>query len=177
MRHFGSELLDKHGRDAARHAHAEHYTELAVALAALAAGPEEDIALEQYELELANVRAAFERSLDADDIELAGRIAEVGQAARARTGSTSRRWPGRRRRVNRPRRGQQPVAVTLIAIRAYETYLRGDLRSGLAQIAEAEQLATEWALPDPAGRARDQSRPADPARSGGRRRRVRRAGG
>ena len=82
MRHYGSELLDKHGPGAARHAHAEHYTDLAVALAALAAGPEQEIALEQYELELANVRAAFERSLDADDIERAGRIAEVGQAAR-----------------------------------------------------------------------------------------------
>ena len=47
-----------------------------MALAALAAGPEQGIALEQYELEVANVRVAFERSLAADDIELAGRIAE-----------------------------------------------------------------------------------------------------
>ena len=78
LRHYGSGLLDKHGGDAARHAHAEHYTELAVALAALATGPEQGIALEQYELEVANVRTAFERSLAADDIERAGRIAVVG---------------------------------------------------------------------------------------------------
>ena len=85
MRHYGSELLDKHGGDAARNAHAEHYAELAVALAALANGPSRGIALEQYELEVANVRAAFERSLAADDIELAGRIAEVGHGVRYNT--------------------------------------------------------------------------------------------
>ena len=147
LRHYGSGLLDKHGGDAARHAHAEHYAELAVALAALATGPEQGIALEQYELEIANVRAAFERSLAADDIELAGRIAEVGMEfgyywldfeAVALGGSGVR--PATARRL--------PVAVTLIAICAYETYLRGDLTSGLAQIADAEQLAAEWALPD-----------------------------
>ena len=148
MRHYGSELLDKHGPDAARHAHAEHYTDLAVALAALAAGPEQDIALEQYELELANVRAAFERSLDADDIGRAGRIAEVGQALgpylldfEAVAWAEAACEPAKARR--------EPIAVTLIAIRAYETYLRGDLWSGLAQIAEAERLATDWALPIP----------------------------
>ena len=42
-----------------------------------------------------------------------------------------------------------PIAITLIAIGAYETRLRGDLSSGLAQIADAEQLAAEWALPVP----------------------------
>ena len=82
LRHYGSGLLDKHGGDAARHAHAEHYADLAVALAALATGPEQGIALEQYELEVANVRAAFECSLAADDIELAGRIAEVALGVR-----------------------------------------------------------------------------------------------
>ena len=104
LRHYGSELLDKHGGDAARHAHAEHYAELAEALAALAAGPEQGIALEQYELEVANVRAAFERSLAADDIELAGRIAESSPCSSATTGSTTRRWRGRRRCANQPRR-------------------------------------------------------------------------
>ena len=77
LRHYGSGLLDKHGGDIARRAHAEHYAELAVALAALATGPEQGIALEQYELDVANVRTAFQWSLAADDIELAGRIAEI----------------------------------------------------------------------------------------------------
>lgn len=49
--------------------------------------------------------------------------------------------PARKRRL--------PVAVTLIAICAYETYLRGDLTRGLAQIADAEQLAAKWGLPIP----------------------------
>jgi non-specific serine/threonine protein kinase len=39
LRHYGSGLLDKHGGDAARQARAEHYTDLAVALAALNTGP------------------------------------------------------------------------------------------------------------------------------------------
>ena len=78
LRHYGSGLLDKHGGDAARHAHAEHYADLAVALVGLVWGPEQGIALEQYELEVANVRTAFQWSLAADDIELAGRIAEAG---------------------------------------------------------------------------------------------------
>lgn len=148
LRHYGSGLLDKHGGDAARHAHAEHYTDLAVALAALATGPEQGIALEQYELDVANVRAAFERSLAADDIELAGRIAEVGMEFgyysldfEAVAWAEAVCEPARARRL--------PVAVTLIAICAYETYLRGDLKSGLAQVADAEQLAAEWALPIP----------------------------
>ena len=115
LRHYGSELLDKHGGDAARHAHAEHYADLAVALAALAAGPEQGIALEQYELEVANVRAAFERSLAADDIELAGRIAEVAvEFAHYWLDYEAVAWaeavcePARARRL--------PIAITLIAI-------------------------------------------------------------
>jgi predicted ATPase/DNA-binding SARP family transcriptional activator len=146
LRHYGSELLDKHGGDAARHAHAEHYTDLAVALAALAGGPEQGIALEQYDLELPNVRAAFERSLAADAIELAGRLAEVGiEFAYYSLDFEAVAWaeavcgPARARRL--------PVAITLIAIVAYETGLRGDLCRGLGQIAEAEQLAADWALP------------------------------
>ena len=103
LRHYGSGLLDKHGGDAARHAHAEHYADLAVALAALATGPEQGIALEQYELDVANVRTAFQWSLAADDIELAGRIAEAGWEF-AHYSSTSRRWRGRRRCANRPGR-------------------------------------------------------------------------
>ena len=148
LRHYGSELLDKHGGDAARDAHAEHYADLAVALAALATGPEQGIALELYELEVANVRAAFERSLAADDIELAGRIAEVGMEFgynwldyEAVEWAKAACEPARARHL--------PVAITLIAIVASETYLRGDLSSGLAQIAEAEHLAAEWALPVP----------------------------
>ncbi len=148
LRHFGSELLNKHGGDAARHAHAEHYAELAEALAALAAGPEQDIALEQYELEVANVRAAFERSLAADDIELAGRISVVAlQFGYYWLDYEAVAWakavcePAKERRL--------PVAITLIAMVAFESHLRGDLSSGLAQIAEAEQLAVEWALPVP----------------------------
>ena len=148
LRHYGGELLDKHGGDAARQAHAEHYADLAVALAALATGPEQGIAVDQYELELANLRAAFARSLAADDIELAGRIAEVGMEFsyngldfEAVAWAEAVCEPARQRRL--------PVAITLIAIGAYDTYLRGDLRSGLAQIADAEQLAAEWALPIP----------------------------
>ena len=148
MRHYGSELLDKHGGDTARRAHAEHYAELAVALSALATGPEQGIALEQYELEVANVRVAFERSLAADDIELAGRIAELALdfgsnwldyegVAWARTLCD----PARARRL--------PVAITLIGIVAKESFLRGDLASGLAHIADAERLAAEWGLPVP----------------------------
>ncbi len=150
MRHYGSELLDKHGGDAARRAHAEHYTDLAVALAALVTGPEQGIALEQYELEVPNVRAAFERSLAADAIELAGRIAEVGiEFGYYSLDFEAVAWaeavcgPARARRL--------PVAITLIAIVAYETSLRGDLCRGLGQIAEAEELAAEWALPVPLG--------------------------
>ncbi|MGH9272942.1 MAG: BTAD domain-containing putative transcriptional regulator [Ilumatobacteraceae bacterium] len=148
LRHYGSELLDKHGGDAARHAHSEHYIELAVALAALANGPEQGIALEQYELEIPNVRAVFERSLEADDIQLAGRVAEVGMEFgyywldfEAVAWAEAVREPARAQRL--------PVAVTLIAICAYETYLRGDLTSGLAQIADAEQLAAQLEVPVP----------------------------
>ena len=148
LRHFGSGLLDKHGGDAARHAHAEHYAELAIALTALANGPEQGIALEQYELEIPNVRAAFERSLDADDIELAGRIAEVGmEFGHYRLDFEAVGWAEAVRRPATARR--LPVAVTLTAICAYETYLRGDLTNGLAQIADAEQLAAGWGLPIP----------------------------
>ena len=148
LRHYGSGLLDKHGGDAARHAHAEHYTDLAVALAALATGPEQGIALEQYELEVPNVRTAFQWSLAADAIELAGRIAEAGFPFgeysldfEAVAWAEAACEPARAHRL--------PVAVTLLAIGAYETWLRGDLSSGLAQVAEAEQLAAEWALPVP----------------------------
>jgi predicted ATPase/DNA-binding SARP family transcriptional activator len=148
LRHYGSGLLDKHGGDDARRAHAEHYADLGQALASLAGGPEQGIALEQYELEVANMRAAFERSLAAEDIERAGRIAEIGmEFGFHRVDFAAVAWaeavcePARARRL--------PIAVTVIAIRAYETYLRGDLRSGLAQIADAEQLAAEWALPIP----------------------------
>ena len=150
LRHYGSALLDKHGGDDARRAHAEHYAELGRALASLAAGPEQGIALEQYELEVANVRAAFERSLAADDIERAGRIAEIGmEFAHHSIDFEAVAWaeavcePAKARRL--------PIAVTVMAIRAYETYLRGDLGAGLAQIAEAEQLAAEWDLPVPLG--------------------------
>jgi predicted ATPase len=41
MRHFGSGLLDKHGGDVARRAHAEHFADLAVALRSLTLGPEQ----------------------------------------------------------------------------------------------------------------------------------------
>jgi predicted ATPase/DNA-binding SARP family transcriptional activator len=148
LRHYGSGLLDKHGGDVARQVHAEHYADLAVALVALATGPEQGIALEQYELEVPNVRTAFQWSLAADAIELAGRIAEAGFAFgeymldfEAVAWADAACEPARARRL--------PVAVTLIAIGALETYLRGDLSSGLAQIAEAERLAAEWALPIP----------------------------
>jgi predicted ATPase/DNA-binding SARP family transcriptional activator len=148
LRHYGSELLDKHGGDVARHAHAVHYADLAVALAVLVTGPEQGIALDQYDLEIANVRAAFERSVAADDIELAGRIAEVGMEIgqdrldfEAVAWADAIRGPARQRRL--------PVAVTLIASGAFDTFLRGDLRNGLAQVADAERLAAEWALPIP----------------------------
>jgi hypothetical protein len=150
LRHYGAELLDKHGGDIARRAHAEHYADLAAALATLAAGPEQGIALEQYELEVANVRAAFERTLAADDIELAARIAEnalelgynwldyeaVAWARVVCSAATARRLP---------------IAITLTAILAMEWYLRGDLSAGLAQIAEARALAAAWSLPVPLG--------------------------
>jgi len=150
MRHYGSELLDKHGGDTARHAHAEHYAELAEALAALATGPEQGIALEQYELEVANVRVAFERSLAADDIELAGRIVQnaldLGHNWMDYEGVA---WARAMRDAARARR--LPITITLIAIVASDSYLRGDLSSGLAQIAEAKELAAEWSLPVPLG--------------------------
>jgi predicted ATPase/DNA-binding SARP family transcriptional activator len=148
LRHYGSGLLDKHGGDDARHAHAEHYADLAVALGALVHGPEQGIALEQYELEVPNVRTAFQWSLAADAIELAGRIAEAGFAfAEYSIDFEALAWaeaacePARARRL--------PVAVPLIALGALETYLRGDLSSGLSKIAAAERLAAEWALPVP----------------------------
>ncbi len=148
LRHFGSGLLDKHGGDAARQAHAEHYTDLAVALAALTTGPEQGIAVDQYELEVANVRTAFERSLAVDDIERASRIALAGmELGYDRIDFEAVAWAEVVREPARARR--LPAAVTLIAICAYETFLRGDLRSGLAQIADAERLAAEWALPVP----------------------------
>jgi predicted ATPase/DNA-binding SARP family transcriptional activator len=150
MRHYGSELLDKHGGDTARRAHAEHYAELAMALAALAVGPEQGIALEQYELEAANVRVAFERSVAADDVELAGRLTQhaldLGQDS---LDYEAVAWARMLSDVARDRR--LPSAITLIGIAASESFLRGDLRSGLAQIAEAEQLAAEWGLPVPLG--------------------------
>ena len=148
LRHYGSGLLDKHGGDAARQAHAEHYADLAAALVGLVLGPEQGIALEQYELEVANVRTAFHWGLAADDIELAGRIAEAGwEFGQYSLDFEVVAWaeavcePARARRL--------PVAVTLLAIAAYESHLRGDLSSGLAQIGDAEQLAAEWALPVP----------------------------
>ena len=148
LRHYGSKLLDKHGGDAARHAHAEHYADLALALQALLQGPEQGIALEQYELELANVRTAFQWSLEADEIELAGRIAEAGwEFGEYLLDFEAVAWaealcePARARRL--------PVAITLLAIVAYQSQLRGDLSSGLAQIADAEQLAAHWKLPVP----------------------------
>ena len=148
LRHFGSGLLDKHGGDMSRRAHAEHYAQLVVALAALATGPEQGIALDQYELEVPNVRAAFWWSLAADDIELAGRLAEVAiEFAHYSLDYEAVAWaeavcaPAKARRA--------PMAITLIAIGAYETWLRGDLATGLAQITEAEQLAAEWAQPVP----------------------------
>ncbi len=150
MRHYGAELLDKHGGDTARRAHAEHYAELTVALSTLCGGPEQGIALEQYEREAANVRVAFERSLAADDIELAGRMAEPALDLSSNwldyEGVT---WARTLRDAARARR--LPIAITLIGIVATESYLRGDLASGLALIAEAEQLASEWGLPVPLG--------------------------
>jgi hypothetical protein len=96
------------------------------------------------------VRTAIQWSLAADAIELAGRIAEAGFAFgeylidfEAVAWAEAACKPARARRL--------PVAVTLIAIGALETYLRGDLSCGLAQIAEAERLAAEWALPVPLG--------------------------
>jgi predicted ATPase/DNA-binding SARP family transcriptional activator len=148
LRHFGTELLDKHGGDAARDAHAEHYEALAAALGVLAAGPEEQLALEQYELEVANVRAAFEHSLAADDIERAGRIAELGMQFGYNTVDYEAvGWA----RAAYPRASERglPVAITLLAIIAIEAHLSGDLGNGLAQIAEAEQLAADLALPVP----------------------------
>ena len=128
LRHFGSVLLGKHGGDAVRHAHAEHYTELAVALAALANGPEQGIALEQYELDIVNVRAAFQWRLAADDIEQAGRIAEVGvMFAHFSMDWEALAWSEAVCELARARR--LPIAITLIANGAYETYLRGDLNT------------------------------------------------
>ena len=148
LRDYGSELLDKHGGDAVHSAHAEHYGDLAVALAALAAGPEQGIALEQYELDVANVRTAFQWSLAADDIELAARIAEVAtEFGHYRLDYEALAWAEAVREPAKVRR--LPIAITMIAIGAYETWLRGDLSSGLAKIAEAEQLAAEWALTVP----------------------------
>jgi predicted ATPase len=148
LRHYGSQLLDKHGGDAARRAHAEHYADLAVALRALARGPEQGIALEQYELELANVRAAFQWGLAADDIELAGGIAEAGWVfGQQRLDDEPVAWakaacqPARERGL--------PVASMLIAIGAIETFRRGDLSSGLAQVADAERVAEERGMPVP----------------------------
>jgi predicted ATPase len=148
MRHYGSKLLDKHGGDIARHAHALHYADLAVALTTLFKGPEQGIALEQFELEVANVRTAFQWSLAADEIELAGRIAEAGWPfGQQRLDDEPVAWakaacqPARERRL--------PVASMLIAIGAIETFRRGDLSSGLAQIADAEQLAEERGTPVP----------------------------
>ncbi len=148
MRHYGSGLLDKHGGDAARRAHANHYADLAVALRALLQGPEQGISLEQYELEVANVRTAFRWSLSTDEIELAGRIAEAGwQFGEYSLDFEAVAWaeavcePARARRL--------PVAITLLAIAAYQSHLRGDLSRGLAQIADAEELAADWELPVP----------------------------
>jgi hypothetical protein len=104
--------------------------------------------LEQYELEVANLRAAFERSLAIDDVERAGRIAEVAmEFAYPRLDFEAVAWAEAVREPARARR--LPVAVTLIATCAYETYLRGDLTSGLAQIADAQQLAAELSIPVP----------------------------
>ena len=95
------------------------------------------------------MRAAFERSLDADDIELAGRIAEVGHGVRpllARLRGGGLGGGGVRTGQGAPAAGRRHADRDPSR---YETYLRGDLSSGLAQIAEAEQLAAEWALPVP----------------------------
>jgi hypothetical protein len=150
MRHYGTGLLDKHGGDAARRAHAEHYADLAVALGALAWGPEQGIALDQHELEAANLRTAFQSSLAADEIELAGRIAEAGWDLdtysldyEAVAWAEAACGPARARRL--------PVAITLLAIVAYQSHLHGDPSSGLAKIADAEQLAADWGLPIPLG--------------------------
>jgi hypothetical protein len=150
MRHYGYGLLDKHGGDAARRAHAEHYADLAVALGALAWGPEQGIALHQHELEAANLRTAFQTSLAADEIELAGRIAAAGWDLdtysldyEAVAWAEVACGPAIARRL--------PVAITLLAIVAYQSHLHGDPSSGLAKIADAEQLAADWGLPIPLG--------------------------
>jgi predicted ATPase len=148
MRHYGSGLLDEHGGDAARHAHAEHYAELAMALRSLTWGPEQGIALEQYELEVANVRTAFQWSLTADDFELAGRIAAAGwEFGEYTLDYEAVAWA--EAACGRARARRLPVAITLLAIVAYQSQLRGDLSSGLAQVAVAEQLAAKWGLPVP----------------------------
>ena len=148
LRHYGTGLLEKHGGDASRHAHAEHYADLAVALRSLTWGPEQGIALEQYEFEVANVRTAFQWSLAADEIELAGRIAEAGwEFGEYSLDFEAVAWA---EVACEPARAQRlPVAVTLLAIVAFRSHLRGDLSSGLAQIADAEQLAADWGLPVP----------------------------
>jgi predicted ATPase len=148
MRHYGTGLLDKHGGDAARRAHAEHYADLAVALTTLYLGPEQGIALEQYELEVANVRTAFHWSLAADEIELAARIAEAAwRFGLQRLDDEPVAWakaacqPARERGL--------PAASMLIALGAIETFRRGDLSSGLAQVADAEAVAEERGMPVP----------------------------
>jgi predicted ATPase/DNA-binding SARP family transcriptional activator len=148
MRHYGSAALDKHGGDPARQAHAEHYADLAAALSSLLWGPEQSIAMEQYELDVANVRTAFQSSLAADHIDLAGRIAEAAWGfSEYSVDFETLAWAGA---VYEPARARQlPVAITMLAIVSFQSHLRGDLSRGLAQVAEAERLATEWALPLP----------------------------
>jgi hypothetical protein len=104
--------------------------------------------MEQYELDVANVRTAFQWSLAADHIDLAGRIAEAAWGfSEYSVDFETLAWAGA---VYEPARARQlPVAITMLAIVSFQSHLRADLSRGLAQVAEAERLATEWALPLP----------------------------